>query len=148
MISNENRGPLRGVLKVVEIHTCLLRHFTEFLEFKHATTTLRGRPKHTCCSFEAGSSSSSRYYCSIHYRQEFVQRPRLLNHPWGRWASRARRPSSHLRSSPPAIAPFSTSPPSEAVPAAACGEERSIPGDWLTEHVGPQTPGRPRLYFL
>ena len=30
MISNEYRGPLRGVLKVVEIHTCFHRHFCEF----------------------------------------------------------------------------------------------------------------------
>ena len=35
MFSNENRGPLRGVLKVVEIHTRLLTYFTEFLEFQN-----------------------------------------------------------------------------------------------------------------
>ena len=50
MISNENRGPLRGVLKVVEIHTCLLTYFIEFLEFQNIR---QAQPEHglSCCGF-------------------------------------------------------------------------------------------------
>ena len=87
-----------------------------------------------CCR----SSSSIVIY---NLRQEFMRGPDLHYPEEDRGPCGIGPPFLPSLSSPPPIAAFSTSPPSEAGRAAACGEERSIPGDWLTSARGTQCGG-------